>query len=264
MSSSRDKDSATQSHPSESLNFDTIHHDILDPDVSPSHLRHPADALQFVTQPFNITGEEGTTKHPSEALNFHTVHDSLRVGRGAPFGSPREKERELRWTFRDILDQGPCTPSRNSSITFTPISPTTTSPKFGSKHLEWARRMSGTSTAKSNTHVTEDNKSAPGAMSTSRNQPGRVHSINEAFSRLQALPHLNFAQSKAATQKEHSMSLSEGLRTHPKAMLWSLMLSSTLIMEGFDLSLINGFYAFPPFRYVHKMMRCVGLPLIRL
>lgn len=223
----------------ESLDFDTIHHITTNP---PSEA--PWDALHFDTQPFHITGQDGRVPHPSESLSFSTVHDSLRVGRGAPFGFPREREKELSWTFKDILAQGP-DDSRRSSVQFTPISPRTTTPKGGSRHFEWARRMSGASSSKSNAQTSEDDKST---KSHSQTRSGRIHSINNAFARLHTLPHVDFAQSKSATHSEHSMTLRQGLRSHPKAMLWSLMLSCTLIMEGFDLSLINGFYAFPPFR----------------
>jgi len=224
----------------EYLDFDTIHHSL-----PTSSAAAPWEALHFDTQPFHITGQDGTIPHPSESLNFSTVHDSLTVGRGAPFGFPREREKELSWTFKDILAQGP-DESRRSSVAFSPTSPKTTTSKFGSaKHLEWARRISGASSSKSNAQVPEDDKSM---KSHSQTRLGRVHSINNAFSRLHNLPHVDFAQSKSATHSEHSMTLRQGLRSHPKAMLWSLMLSCTLIMEGFDLSLINGFYAFPPFR----------------
>lgn len=54
--------------------------------------------------------------------------------------------------------------------------------------------------------------------------------------------------SKAAMEAERRMTLKEGLRMYPKAIAWSAMLSLTLVMEGYDLSLINGFFAFPEFR----------------
>lgn len=48
--------------------------------------------------------------------------------------------------------------------------------------------------------------------------------------------------------KEKQMSLLEGLRTFPKAAMWSIILSSAIIMEGYDTSLIGSFYAFPSFK----------------
>lgn len=47
--------------------------------------------------------------------------------------------------------------------------------------------------------------------------------------------------------KEKLMPLKEGIKTFPKAVLWSVVLSSAIIMEGYDTNLINSFYAFPDF-----------------
>lgn len=47
---------------------------------------------------------------------------------------------------------------------------------------------------------------------------------------------------------EKGMTLKEGIKTFPKAALWSILLSSAIIMEGYDLNLINSFYSFPDFR----------------
>jgi len=50
-----------------------------------------------------------------------------------------------------------------------------------------------------------------------------------------------------ANQNEHSMTLLQALRAYPKAIAWSMLLSSTLIMEGYDLALIGNLYASPVF-----------------
>ncbi|ABN66994.1 maltose permease [Scheffersomyces stipitis CBS 6054] len=47
--------------------------------------------------------------------------------------------------------------------------------------------------------------------------------------------------------KEKSMPLRECLKTFPKAVMWSIILSTALVMEGYDTNLLNslfGFYAF--------------------
>lgn len=41
------------------------------------------------------------------------------------------------------------------------------------------------------------------------------------------------------------MSLSEGMRLYPKAIGQSILLSCTIIMEGYDTTLITAFFAFP-------------------
>lgn len=46
---------------------------------------------------------------------------------------------------------------------------------------------------------------------------------------------------------EHRMSLWAALRLYPKAIGWSVLLSSTLIMEGYDLALLSSLYASPAF-----------------
>ncbi|KAH8646635.1 sugar porter family MFS transporter [Xylariales sp. PMI_506] len=52
---------------------------------------------------------------------------------------------------------------------------------------------------------------------------------------------------KNATDKEHKMTLWEGLRLYPKAIGWSMLISTCICMEGYDVSLVNNFYAFPQF-----------------
>ncbi|KAI1389307.1 putative MFS alpha-glucoside transporter [Hypoxylon trugodes] len=52
---------------------------------------------------------------------------------------------------------------------------------------------------------------------------------------------------KLATEKEHSMTLWQGLKLYPKAIAWSVLISTCIAMEGYDVSLVNNFYAFPQF-----------------
>lgn len=56
------------------------------------------------------------------------------------------------------------------------------------------------------------------------------------------------SDSEAARAAEHAMSLRDGLRLYPKAIAWSALLSLTLVMEGYDLAIVNGFFALPQFR----------------
>ncbi|KAH0831617.1 Alpha-glucosides permease MPH3 [Fonsecaea pedrosoi] len=60
---------------------------------------------------------------------------------------------------------------------------------------------------------------------------------------------------RAATKAEHAMTFLRGCRLYPKAIAWSLLLSMTIVMEGYDLTLVNSFFAFPVFR------RSYGEPL---
>ncbi|KAF6832328.1 MFS maltose [Colletotrichum musicola] len=55
------------------------------------------------------------------------------------------------------------------------------------------------------------------------------------------------AEAKQAADSEHQMTLLEAIKTYPKAIGWSVLLSSTLIMEGYDLSLLGNLYSSPYF-----------------
>jgi MFS transporter, SP family, general alpha glucoside:H+ symporter len=50
---------------------------------------------------------------------------------------------------------------------------------------------------------------------------------------------------KAATEKEHQMSLWQGIRLYPKAVAWSMLISLCIAMEGFDLCLLGTFCTLP-------------------
>lgn len=50
-----------------------------------------------------------------------------------------------------------------------------------------------------------------------------------------------FVNAASATDKEHKMTLREGLRLYPKAIGWSALISTLCAMEGYDVSLIGNF-----------------------
>jgi SP family general alpha glucoside:H+ symporter-like MFS transporter len=52
---------------------------------------------------------------------------------------------------------------------------------------------------------------------------------------------------KIATDKEHKMTLWQGIKLYPKAVGWSLLISTCIAMEGYDVCLLSNFYAFPQF-----------------
>jgi len=52
---------------------------------------------------------------------------------------------------------------------------------------------------------------------------------------------------KDATHTEKSMSIMQAFRTYPKAVMFSMCLSTAIIMEGYDVVLLANFYAFPSF-----------------
>ena len=49
-----------------------------------------------------------------------------------------------------------------------------------------------------------------------------------------------------ATHREHALTLRDAFRLYPKATLFSVIFSTAIIMEGYDLSLVGSFYGFGP------------------
>src|SRR5690349_7247898 len=56
------------------------------------------------------------------------------------------------------------------------------------------------------------------------------------------------SDAKDATEAEHVMTFTEGLRLYPKAIGWSMLLSLAIVMEGYDTILLAQFYALPEFK----------------
>jgi SP family general alpha glucoside:H+ symporter-like MFS transporter len=54
------------------------------------------------------------------------------------------------------------------------------------------------------------------------------------------------AAAKRSTEKEKSMTLLQGVRLYPKAIAWSMLISTCIVMEGYDVCLINNFCGSPP------------------
>jgi SP family general alpha glucoside:H+ symporter-like MFS transporter len=51
-----------------------------------------------------------------------------------------------------------------------------------------------------------------------------------------------FGNAKSATAKEQNMSLLQGIKLYPKAVAWSMLISTCICMEGYDLCLLSNFY----------------------
>jgi len=47
---------------------------------------------------------------------------------------------------------------------------------------------------------------------------------------------------KRASDNEHKMTLLQGIRLYPKAVGWSLLISTCIAMEGYDVCLLSNFY----------------------
>ncbi|PVI04244.1 sugar transporter [Periconia macrospinosa] len=63
----------------------------------------------------------------------------------------------------------------------------------------------------------------------------------------------DFAQAKQAADDEHQLTLIQAIHRHPNAVLWSVLLSTCIVMEGYDIVLISSFFAQPAFsrKYGH-------------
>ncbi|KAK6080392.1 General alpha-glucoside permease 8 [Seiridium cupressi] len=53
---------------------------------------------------------------------------------------------------------------------------------------------------------------------------------------------------RAAADSERTMTIRHALKTCRKGLFWSLIFTTAIVMEGFDLALLSGFYAFTAFK----------------
>ncbi|POR38487.1 General alpha-glucoside permease [Tolypocladium paradoxum] len=66
-----------------------------------------------------------------------------------------------------------------------------------------------------------------------------------------ANPHVDVStvhEAAAATEAEHNLGLLRSLKLYRKACLWSIFLSTCIVMEGFDVVLLANLFAYPPFQ----------------
>ncbi|KAJ4263338.1 hypothetical protein NW762_006156 [Fusarium torreyae] len=56
------------------------------------------------------------------------------------------------------------------------------------------------------------------------------------------------SMAKQAAEEEHNLTFLQAIRRYPKAVMWSVLLSTAIIMEGYDIVLIGSFFAQPAFR----------------
>ena len=54
-------------------------------------------------------------------------------------------------------------------------------------------------------------------------------------------------EAQAANHHEHSLTVRQALRAYPWAVAWSLIISMSIIMEGYDTILIGSLYAYPTY-----------------
>jgi SP family general alpha glucoside:H+ symporter-like MFS transporter len=59
---------------------------------------------------------------------------------------------------------------------------------------------------------------------------------------------------RAAADKEQKMTLMQGIKLYPKAVGWSILISTCIVMEGFDIVLVNNFCGFPSIGFVSQLL----------
>ena len=55
-------------------------------------------------------------------------------------------------------------------------------------------------------------------------------------------------EAQDATEAEHNLTIRDALKLYPKAVMFSVAFSTAVIMEGYDLALIDSFFGFGPFK----------------
>ena len=55
-------------------------------------------------------------------------------------------------------------------------------------------------------------------------------------------------EAKHATDEEHAQTLWQALRDNRKAVLWSVIISLSIVMEGYDVVLMGNFFGYPTFQ----------------
>ncbi|ORY68174.1 sugar transporter-like protein [Pseudomassariella vexata] len=55
-------------------------------------------------------------------------------------------------------------------------------------------------------------------------------------------------EAKQATEDEHAQTLGQALRENRKAVMWSILISMSIVMEGYDTILMGNFFAYPEFQ----------------
>lgn len=55
-------------------------------------------------------------------------------------------------------------------------------------------------------------------------------------------------EAKQAADEEHAQTLWQALRDNRKAVMWSVLVSMSIVMEGYDTILMGNFFAYPTFQ----------------
>jgi len=81
--------------------------------------------------------------------------------------------------------------------------------------------------------------------STALEQPQEVRRVSVAPP---AIDKTTVQEAAQAVENEQNMGILASLKVYRRACFWSIFLSTCIVMEGFDITLINNLYAYPPFK----------------
>lgn len=71
-----------------------------------------------------------------------------------------------------------------------------------------------------------------------------LHTLAESNPKIAVLQ----SEAKVATEAEHDMTVGDAVKRYPKAVAWSILFSTAIIMEGYDIVLVSAFFAYPSFQ----------------
>lgn len=74
-----------------------------------------------------------------------------------------------------------------------------------------------------------------------------IHDISDNFIGTRGEWEATLEDARAANTHEHSLTVRSALKAYPWAIFWSLVISLSIIMEGYDTALINSLYAYPSY-----------------
>ncbi|KAM0327609.1 hypothetical protein ACHAQA_005902 [Verticillium albo-atrum] len=78
---------------------------------------------------------------------------------------------------------------------------------------------------------------------------GSIHEEKSAEAvQLDHVPTKDITMAQQSAEDEHNLSFRDAVRRYPQAVMWSVLLSASIIMEGYDIVLIGSFFASPAFR----------------
>jgi len=60
------------------------------------------------------------------------------------------------------------------------------------------------------------------------------------------------------TRKEHGLTFWDGIKLYPRAVAWSMIMSTTLVMDGYDFKLIGSLFAQPQFARAYGKLQANG------